>query len=179
VDKSDVSSKVSDKLARQSYGFLEAIHGVRLIDFDFHSDDGGDFHEITRLSKGSAEGIADFEIRQINRSRFNPGLVKAFHVHLKQDEVWAVHPLDRMLIGLLDVRKGSQTEGMSMRLILGGGKCRLLYIPRGVAHGGMVLGQVPVDVIYLVNQQFSAENPDEWRLPWNLLGEDFWQIRKE
>lgn len=65
-----------------------------------------------------------------------------------------------------------------MRLVLGGGKCKMLYIPRGVAHGGMVLGQTPVAVIYLVNQQFSVEQPDEWRLPWNTLGEEFWQIMK-
>ncbi len=178
MDKPDLSREVLDKLRLQEYHREKPIFGVQLIDFDFYPDDGGDFFEVARLSNGFAERVTDFELRQINRSRFNPGLVKAFHLHLRQDEIWAVHPLDRLIVGLFDVRSGSETEGTHMRLVLGGGKCKLLYIPRGVAHGGAVPGQNPVDVIYLVNQQFSLDNPDEWRLPWNILGEDFWQISK-
>lgn len=151
---------------------------MEFLDFNFFADEGGDFHEITRLTEGIASIVGGFEIRQINRSRFNPGLVKAFHLHLKQDEVWAVHPLDRLLVGLIDARKGSGTEGVSMRVVLGGGKAKLLFIPRGVAHGGMVLGINPIDVIYLVNQYFEKESPDEWRLNWNVLGDDFWGIKK-
>ncbi len=179
MEKSDVSASVLTKLTLQQYGQTETISGVRLIDFSFNSDDGGDFHEIARLNNGFAGVIENFELRQINRSRFNPGLVKAFHLHLRQDEIWAVHPMDRLLVGLLDVRKGSSSEGTHMRFVLGGGKPKMLYVPRGVAHGGMVLDSKPVDVIYLVNKQFSKDHPDEWRLSWKILGEDFWQIRKE
>jgi dTDP-4-dehydrorhamnose 3,5-epimerase len=178
LEKSDLSPKVAEKLTLQEYGAPRIISGVKLVDFDFHSDDGGDLHEITRLTKGVSDRVEDFEVRQVNRSRFNPGLVKAFHLHLRQDEVWAVHPLDRLLVGLLDVRKGSATEGVQMRFVMGAGNSRMLYIPRGVAHGGMVLGASPVDVVYLMSEEFSRENPDEWRLPWDLLGADFWQITK-
>jgi dTDP-4-dehydrorhamnose 3,5-epimerase len=179
LEKSDLSPKIIDKLTLQEYGPRNMISGVRFIDFDFHSDDGGDFHELARLTGGVTEMVPGFEVRQINRSRFNPGLVKAFHLHLKQDEVWAVHPLDRLLVGLIDVRRNSETEGVNMRFVLSAGKPRMLYIPKGVAHGGMVLGQSPVDVLYLVNQHFSLTSPDEWRLPWNILGESFWEIKKE
>jgi dTDP-4-dehydrorhamnose 3,5-epimerase len=178
MSKPDISGKFEDRLFRQDYGESKIIEGVRFIDFKFFTDDGGDFHEITRITNGRATFLQGFEIRQVNRSRFNPGLVKAFHIHKEQDEVWAVHPLDRLLVGLLDVRKGSSSEGLSMRFVLGGGKSRFLYIPRGVAHGGMVLGANPVDVVYLMNQEFSSANPDEWRLPWDSLGTEFWQISK-
>ncbi len=178
LETRDLSSRVLDKLTLQRYGEGKTISGVQLIDFSLYTDDGGDFHEIARLTSGVVERIPGFELQQINRSRFNPGLVKAFHLHLNQDEVWVVHPLDRLLVGLLDVRKESETEDASMRFVLGGGKSKLLYIPRGVAHGGTVLGHQAVDVVYLVNRQFSEQNPDEWRLPWNILGEDFWQIKK-
>jgi dTDP-4-dehydrorhamnose 3,5-epimerase-like enzyme len=179
LDKSDVSGRVQDKLGLQRYGASDLIAGVRFIEFSFHSDDGGDFYEITRLDKGLVMDVEGFEVRQINRSRLNPGLVKAFHLHFRQDEVWYVHTLDRLLIGLYDVRKGSSTEGKSMRFVLGGGKSRALYIPKGVAHGASVLGNNPVDVVYLVNQHFSVEQPDEWRLPWDILGDDFWETKKE
>jgi len=178
LDKPEISPKFESSISRQTYGKTKNIADVKLIDFNFFTDDGGDTHEIARIAGKYASFLTGFEIRQINRSRFNPGLVKAFHLHLNQDEVWAVHPLDRLLVGLLDARKGSQTEGLSMRLVLGGGKSKFLYIPRGVAHGGMVLGGNPVDVIYLVNQHFSVDNPDEWRLPWDILGKEFWEITK-
>lgn len=177
--RNDVISDLQKQLTLQKYPAVKLIDGVRLIDYDLHADDGGDFHEIARLNDGLISGLQNFQLKQINRSRFNPGLIKAFHLHLKQDEIWAVHPLDRLLVGLLDTRKRSKTRGLQMRLILGGGRCELLYIPSGVAHGGMVLDQRPVDVIYLINQNFSPSNPDEWRLPWNVLGNEFWQIRKE
>ena len=172
----EVSSKFEPKITRQTYGERKDIAGVKLIDFNFYADDGGDFHEIARITGNGSTLHDGFEIRQINRSRFNPGLVKAFHLHKSQDEVWAVHPLDRLLVGLIDVRKGSATEGQSMRLVLGGGKAKFLYIPRGIAHGGMALEGKPVDVVYIMNEHFSGQ--DEFRLPWNVLGEDFWEIQK-
>ena len=179
MEKDDVSFRLREHLTRQDYKQSKPIEGVRLIEFEFHSDDGGDFYEVARLTNGLITGLESFDLKQINRSRFNPGLVKAFHLHLKQDEIWTIHPLDRLLVGLLDARKDSKTEGSQMRFVLGAGKCKMLYIPRGVAHGGMALDLKPVDVIYLMNQNFSASESDEWRLPWNVLGSDFWEIRKE
>ena len=138
----------------------------------------GTFTKLARLTNGLITNLGSFDLKQINRSRFNPGLIKAFHLHLKQDEIWTIHPLDRLLVGLVDVRKDSETEGLQMRFVMGAGKCRMLYIPKGVAHGGMALGKKPVDVIYLMNQNFSVSEPDEWRLPWNVLGNEFWEIQK-
>ena len=178
MKRPEISSKYERNLSHQTYDEGKYIADVKLIDFNFYTDDGGDFHEVARITSNGTGFLGGFEVRQINRARLNPGLVKAFHLHLNQDEVWAVHPLDRLLVGLLDVRTGSKTEGVSMRLVLGGGKPKLLYIPRGVAHGAMVLGGTPVDVVCLVNQHFSSENPDEWRLSWDSLGKEFWEITK-
>ncbi len=69
LTKYSVMNPVSNFLP---YGQEKIISGVQLIDFDFYSDNGGDFHEIIRLTKGFADGIQHFELRQINRSRFNP-----------------------------------------------------------------------------------------------------------
>jgi len=176
LGKPEVSAKLEPKVTRQTYEETRTIADVKLVDFNLHTDDGGDFHEIARITGNQSNILDGFEIRQINRSRFNPGLVKAFHLHLNQDEVWAVHPLDRLLVGLVDARKESTTEGVSMRVVLGGGKSKFLYIPRGVAHGGMALEGKPVDVVYIMNQHFTGE--DELRLPWDLLGKEFWEIRK-
>jgi dTDP-4-dehydrorhamnose 3,5-epimerase len=63
-----------------------------------------------------------------------------------------------------------------MRFVLGAGRARLLYTPRGVAHGCANIWNTPSTIIYFVNQQFNLEAPDERRLPYDLLGEDFWEI---
>jgi dTDP-4-dehydrorhamnose 3,5-epimerase len=65
-----------------------------------------------------------------------------------------------------------------MRLVLGGGKAQLLYVPRGVAHGAANLWAQAASIIYFVNQQFCLEHPDEGRLPWDLLGKDIWEVAK-
>jgi dTDP-4-dehydrorhamnose 3,5-epimerase len=65
-----------------------------------------------------------------------------------------------------------------MRFVLGAGRAQALYIPRGVAHGLANIWTQPANMIYLVNQLFDPENPDEHRLPWDVLGNDFWEIKK-
>ena len=63
-----------------------------------------------------------------------------------------------------------------MRFVLGAGRARLLYIPRGVGHGCANLGTEPATVLYYVNQQFDLQDPDERRLPWDIAGADFWRM---
>ena len=46
-------TKTSDS-TRVQVNQNEKIEGVRLIEYDFHADDGGDFHEIARLKNGQA-----------------------------------------------------------------------------------------------------------------------------
>ena len=46
MNKDDVSSSLREQLRRQEYEHSKMIDGVKLIDFEFHSDDGGDFYEI-------------------------------------------------------------------------------------------------------------------------------------
>ncbi len=63
-----------------------------------------------------------------------------------------------------------------MRLVMGGGKAQLLHIPRGVAHGGANIWGQPATILYYVNQRFDLNDPDERRLPWDIVGADFWQM---
>jgi hypothetical protein len=65
LDKSDVSGRVLDKLSLQKYATAKLISGVRFMDFDFFSDDGGDFHGILRLNNGAALNVEGFDLRQM------------------------------------------------------------------------------------------------------------------
>src|SRR5437764_1165980 len=99
----------------QAYGGASAIEGVRLVELARYADDGGAMTELARLSDGRAAGLGDFTVRQVNYSEMAPGTIKAFHLHARQTDVWFVPPSDRMLVLLLDVRKGSRTEGARQR----------------------------------------------------------------
>jgi dTDP-4-dehydrorhamnose 3,5-epimerase-like enzyme len=91
--------------------------------------------------------------------------------------VWFVPPTDRLLAGLVDIRADSRSTGVSTRVVLGGGKAQLLFIPRGIAHGVANLGVAPGAIFYFVNQLFDITDPDERRLPYDIVGEKFWNIQ--
>lgn len=168
----------------QQYGGTPDIDGVRLIELKRFHDDGGAFTELARLTEGRLESpdgkpdaVAGFTVRQINFSEVEPGVIKAFHVHARQTDVWYVPPSDRLLIGLVDVRRGSRTEGVVRRIMLGAGTSRLLRIPPGVAHGARNLGTATGRIIYFTDLHFSPEpaNCDEGRLPWDYAGAEIWE----
>lgn len=171
LEESDISS--------QSYGGAKVIQGVSVKKLQRFKDDGGAFLEIARVSSGQVAGQESFEVKQINHSYVMPGAIKAWHLHFKQEDIWFVPPHDRLLVGLVDLRKDSPTLGVEMRLVLGEGEAQQLLIPRGVAHGCANLYERPMQLIYLVNQQFDASDPDEHRLPYDaIVGHDFWTIQK-
>ena len=176
----DFSRDAKRAFQLQSYGPAPRIDGVVLVPLTRHSDDGGSLTELARLTDGRAEGLADFDVRQINVSELAPGVIKAYHLHVRQTDVWYVPPGDRMLIVLLDVRHGSKTEGARMRFILGDGASRLLRIPPGVAHGVRNVGAQSGRIVYLTDLHFSPEpsTTDEGRLPWDFAGPEVWEITK-
>jgi dTDP-4-dehydrorhamnose 3,5-epimerase len=167
------------KRSVQSYDAKPKIDGVQLIDLRRFVEESGDFQELARITAdGTLQGLGGFHVRQVNHSMMHPGSVKAWHLHSKQDDVWFVPPQGELLIGLLDARKDSKTSGARMRLVLGAGRSQLLFIPRGVAHGAANLSSRDAAIVYFVNQQFDAKDPDEHRLPWDVAGADFWTAPK-
>ena len=176
----DLSRDAKHAFQLQAYGPAATIEGVTLVPLARHADDGGSLTELARLTDGRTEGVAGFTVRQVNFSELAPGAVKAFHLHVRQTDVWYVPPGDRMLIVLIDVRQGSPTEGTRVRLVLGDGASRLLRIPPGVAHGVRNLGSAPGRIVYFTDLHFSAEasSCDEGRLPWDFAGAEVWEVTR-
>ena len=162
----------------QAYGPAPSIDGVELIELRRHHDDGGSMTELARLADGRPQALAGFTLRQVNYSEVEPGAIKAFHLHLRQTDVWFVPPGDRMLVVLVDVRKGSRTEGTKLRLMLGDGTARMLRIPPGVAHGVRNLATATGRIVYFTDVHFSPEPAacDEGRLPWDYAGREIWEV---
>lgn len=171
---------IETQLTKQSYKSAKSIEGVQLLELKEITDDGGSFLELGRLVGGKFQGIEGLEVRQINYSIVLPGAIKASHIHRHQDDVWFVPSHDRLLVGLKDIRQGSPTEGRIMRFVLGAGRARMVYIPKGVAHGIANPFGRPMSLIYFVSEQFNPnpEHCDELRLPPDYFGEQFWEIQK-
>ena len=164
----------------QSYAPRPVIDDVQFIELMRHRDDGGSMTELARLVDGTPKGLAGFTLRQINFSEVEAGAIKAFHLHTHQTDVWYVPPSDRFLMILIDVRKGSRSEGTTMRFMLGAGASRLVRVPPGVAHGTRNLGSASGRIVYFTDVHFSADPSecDEGRLPWDYLGADVWDMTK-
>lgn len=180
LSKQDLAPQFQPLQFVQDYSVQTKLEGVQLIDLKHFSDDGGFFMELARLGRGVFEAFPDFEVKQINYSEVHPGVIKAAHLHFFQEDIWIVPPTSKLLIGLLDARQDSPTSGKTMRFIMGDGRARALYIPRGVAHG--YANHTPKDaaIIYFVNNQFNPdpEKTDEKRLPWDAYGKEFWDVAR-
>jgi len=165
-------------ISRQEYGERKLIEGVKIIaiEKDFVGQNGR-LTEIVRLDEdGKVLGLPELKVRQTNYVEVVPGARKAWHLHEKQDEAWFVHPKGRLIVGLLDMRKDSDTKGDKMRLILGGGKAHLVFIPKGVAHGCSNPYQETATLNYFVDQHFDGS--DEYRKEFDFkVGKDFWEIQ--
>lgn len=173
-----VGAAYRDRVSTQAYGPSPRIEGVQIVDLPVFADEGGDFCEITRFAPdGSLLALPGYRPAQISYSLMEPGTTKAWHLHQRQDDLWFLPPGGRIVVGLLDTRETSPTFQHSMRLALGAGKARLLLIPAGVAHGVANTGTAPVTLIYFVTTAFDPIQPDEHRLPYDLLGADFWTVR--
>jgi dTDP-4-dehydrorhamnose 3,5-epimerase len=173
----DLSPDAKRAFSVQSYPPAPEIAGVQVVELRRHVDDGGSMTELARLVGAEPQALAGFTVRQVNYSEVEPGVVKAYHVHTRQTDVWYVPPSDRMLVVLVDVRAGSPTEGVRRRLVLGAGSSRLLRIPPGVAHGVRNLGVATGRIIYFTDLHFTPEpaSCDEGRLPWDWAGTEIWE----
>jgi dTDP-4-dehydrorhamnose 3,5-epimerase len=175
----DIDEKSRGQIYIQDYSRKPTINGVKIIPIRNFVGEDGDFSEIIRMKDGQIEGIEDMKVEQVNRSRLLPGAIKGWHLHFEQEDIFYLPPSDSLLVGLWDLRKSSDSNGISMKITLGAGQSSLLYIPRGVAHGLVNISGESIDLFYFVSNQFDAKNPDERRLPWDSLGADFWTPQKD
>ena len=116
------------------------IEGVKIIEPDRFGDSRGWFSEVYSLERYRAAGI-DAKFVQDNESFSSKGVVRGLHwqaaphtqaklVHVTRGAVWDV---------AVDIRKGSKTYGKHVAVELSAENGRQLFIPRGFAHGFVVL----------------------------------------
>jgi dTDP-4-dehydrorhamnose 3,5-epimerase len=137
------------------------FQGVKVKKITKHCDDRGFFAELVRDDENLLESFG-----QASMSMSYPGVIKAFHFHENQDDLW-FFPSGNAQVVLYDVREDSKTKGETDVFYMGEENQILLLIPKGVAHGYRVLGERPATIIYFTTQSYNPTNPDEKRLSWD------------
>ncbi len=137
------------------------IEGVKIKKLLKHADDRGYFMEVLRDDDGMLERFGQF-----SASVSYPGVIKAFHYHKKQDDIW-FFPVGNAQVVLYDIRQESPTFGQTDVCYMGENNPISLFIPRGVAHGYRVLGHVPAIITYLTNVSYDPDDPDEYRIAYD------------
>ena len=148
------------------------IHDVVIKRLVTHADDRGYFREVLRDDD-------DLLLRfgQTSVTKTYPGVIKAFHWHKHQDDIWYVAEGMARVV-LYDMREDSPTHRNIEEIFAGEDNPVVIYIPAGVAHGYQVLGNKPVLLFYHVTQSYKPDMPDEERISWDdpTIGFD-WEIR--
>lgn len=141
------------------------IEGLLIIEPKVFTDQRGYFSETYRR-KEFTEKVSETHFVQDNESYSTRGVLRGLHF---QKEPFAQAKLVRTVMGevldvAVDLRKGSPTFGKHSAIRLSGNNKRQLFIPRGFAHGFIVLSD---DAIL----QYKCDNyyaPDhEGALLWN------------
>ena len=135
------------------------IPDVVVIEPAVHGDERGYFVETFRADK--LEAFLGYQINfcQDNESKSSRGVLRGLHYQLAPD---AQTKLVRVIQGsvldvAVDIRKGSPTFGQHVAVELTAENKKQLLVPRGFAHGFVVLEDDTV-FAYKVDSYYSPEN---------------------
>jgi len=141
------------------------IPDVILIKPKLFEDERGFFMETYKKSEFEKAGIRG-EFVQDNYSKSKYGVLRGLHF---QREPYAQAKIVRCIRGVIydvavDLRRGSPTFGKYIGIILSELNRYMLYIPKGFAHGFVVLSKV-AEVLYKADNVYAPDY--EGGLIWN------------
>ena len=136
----------------------QIIPDVILIEPQVHGDQRGYFVETFRQDKFEQAIGYQVNLCQDNESKSTKGVLRGLHFQLPP---FAQSKLVRVIEGevldvAVDIRKGSPTFGQAVSAILTAENKHQLFVPRGFAHGFVVLSDSAI-FAYKVDNYYSPE----------------------
>lgn len=118
-----------------------------------HADGRGSFTEVFRKSWNLC-----IDPVQWSAVRSKAGTLRGMHLHRRHDEYICVLS-GKAFVGLMDIRPGSPTEGVSTLIELCGDKMSCLSFPKGLIHGWYF----PADTLHLqsVSEDYGNYGHDD------------------
>lgn len=154
-----------DKTTSGNFTFTKtSIEGVIIVDVKSYGDDRGYFMETYKKSDFVAGGI-DVDFVQDNQSSSVKGVLRGLHFQINHPQSKLVRVVSGEVFDVaVDLRKGSPTYGKWEGVILSAGNKRQFFIPRGFAHGFLVLSDT-AEFCYKCDDVYHPN--DEGGLMWN------------
>jgi dTDP-4-dehydrorhamnose 3,5-epimerase len=141
-----------------------SIPDVLVIETVIFGDSRGLFMELFHSDRYAAAGIAASFV-QDNLSRSTRGVLRGLHLQNPRPQGKLVTVLRGAVLDVaVDVRVGSPTFGQHLKVELSEENHRQLWIPRGFAHGFVVLSEV-ADFFYKCDEFYSPR--EELVLRWD------------
>jgi dTDP-4-dehydrorhamnose 3,5-epimerase len=141
------------------------LAGNRVYDVKKFPDERGFFAEILR------DDWSDFndgdKIVQANLSLSYPGMIRAWHRHLRGQVDYFVVMKGAMKICAYDDDPKSPTKGQLDEIIASSEKLQVVRINGKYWHGTKTVSDEPSLTVYAVNRLYDYKNPDEERRTWN------------
>ena len=123
-----------------AFDFQETeIKGVYVIQPKFFGDDRGYFLETYQKDVFDQAGLK-YDFVQSNQSKSHKGVLRGLHFQTRKPQAKLVRVVeDEVYDVAVDLRKESSTYGRYVGVILSAEKHNMFMIPRGFAHGFIVL----------------------------------------
>ncbi len=147
------------------FNFIKtSIEGVVIIEPTAFGDDRGYFMETYQYNDFAAAGI-DVKFVQDNQSKSKKGVLRGLHFQKQFPQSKLVRVISGEVFDVaVDLREGSPTYGKYEGVILSAENLRQIFIPRGFAHGFVVLSD-EAEFVYKVDDFYHPN--DEGGLMWN------------
>lgn len=124
----------------ENFSFTKTdIEGVYIVEPKLFGDSRGYFMETYNAEIFKANGL-DYDFVQDNQSKSRKGVLRGLHFQKNHPQAKLVRVLNGEVFDVaVDLRKDSATYGKWVGVVLSGENKKQLMIPRGFAHGFLVL----------------------------------------
>ena len=148
-----------------NFTFTETeIKGVYVIETKRYGDHRGYFMETYKKADFDAAGLV-YDFVQDNQSSSRKGVLRGLHFQKSHPQAKLVRVLSSEVFDVaVDLRKGSETYGKWVGVLLTAENGKQFMIPRGFAHGFVVVSDT-AEFAYKCDELYHPE--DEGGIAWN------------
>ncbi len=140
------------------------IEGVYIIEPKIFGDERGYFMETYHEEEFKNAGL-NYDFVQDNQSRSHKGVLRGLHYQKNFPQAKLVRVIQGEVFDVaVDLRKNSPTYGKWVGVILSAENKKMFMIPRGFAHGFVVLSDT-AEFVYKCDELYHPE--DEGGIMWN------------
>lgn len=140
-----------------------SIEGLLILKRPINKDNRGFFREIFHLNEIEQTLNIQFKGVQMNHAFSKPGVLRGIHAENWNKIICPVN--GQVFIAIVDIRVDSPTFGKVAGFTINNENRICLFVSQGLANSYCIIGEQPVDYIYLVDAYY--DNKDTRAIAWD------------